>query len=157
LAAAITRTEQGFHFEGSAIKPLHKLLIRSDNSPSCNWAHKVSAKSERGQLLVSIYADLLDRTQLTIDCTHIAGSDNDLADFLSRPPSDPITHYARCQQIFQKEPKLRSYSFFRPHPDLISCLESRLSTAQWQASPPLPKSLGQFETVDSITSCSVII
>ena len=83
LAAAITRSEQGFLVEGREIKPLHKLLIRSDNSPSCNWAHKVSAKSERGQLFVSIYADLIERTQLTIDCTHVAGSANDLADFIS--------------------------------------------------------------------------
>ena len=68
LAAAITRSEQGFLVEGREIKPLHKLLIRSDNSPSCKWAHKVSAKSERGQLFVSIYADLIEHPQLTIDC-----------------------------------------------------------------------------------------
>ena len=157
LAAAITRSEEKFHFEGKQIRPLHKLLIRSDNSPSCNWAHKVSAKSERGQLLVSIYADLIERTQLTIDCTHIAGVDNDLADYLSRPPPELITHATRCQQIYQKEPRLRSYHFFRPSPELLSCLVSRLSTAHWQASPLLPKSLGRFETVDSITSSSVTI
>ena len=157
LAAAITRSEQGFLVEGREIKPLHKLLIRSDNSPSCNWAHKVSAKSERGQLFVSIYADLIERTQLTIDCTHVAGSDNDLADFISRPPAEPITHNIRCQQIFLKEPKLQSHNFFRLDPELLSCLVSRLSTVQWQASPPLPKQLGRFETVDSTTSCSVII
>ena len=153
----ISRYENNFHFRDAPIQPLHKLLIRSDNSPSCNWAHKVSAKSERGQLLVSIYADLIDRTQLTVDCTHIAGTDNDLADFLSRPQLDPITHAQRCQQIYQKEPRLQSYHFFRPSPELLSCLVSRLSTAHWQASPPLPKSLGRFETVDSTTSFSVTI
>ena len=85
-AACITRAEQsGNPFE---MQQLAKLLIRTDNSPSRNWAHKASAKSERGQLLVSIYTDLLDRTTMTVDsCDHIAGVDNSLADFLSRPLS----------------------------------------------------------------------
>ncbi|KAI2510867.1 hypothetical protein MHU86_3488 [Fragilaria crotonensis] len=34
LAAAITRDEQAFQVNGRSILPLHKLLIRSDNSPS---------------------------------------------------------------------------------------------------------------------------
>ena len=158
LAAAITREEEGFHIRKvEPMYPLSKLLIRSDNSPSCNWAHKVSAKSERGQLFVSIYADLLERSQLTVDCTHIAGCDNHLADFLSRPPPETISHNIRCQQIFLEEPKLKSYHFFRPHPDLLSCLVSRLCTVHWQASPPLPKLLGRFEIVDSTTSSSVFI
>ena len=157
LAAAITRERESFEVASKPILPLHKLLIRSDNSPSCNWAHKVSAKSERGQLFVSIYAEFLDQTHLTVDCTHIAGIHNHLADFISRPPPVPISHQARCQQIFQEEPRLQRYHFFRPHPKLISCLVSRLSTAHWQANPPLPKSLGQFETVDSTTSSSVFI
>ena len=158
LAAAITREKEGFHIAKSVpMHPLSKLLIRCDNSPSCNWAHKVSAKSERGQLFVSIYADMLEQSALTIDCTHVAGVDNHLADFLSRPSPDPITHYARCQQIFLEEPKLRSFLFFRPHPDFLSCLVSRLSTVHWQATPPLPKSFGRFEVVDSTTSSSVFI
>jgi hypothetical protein len=160
LAATITRAEQNFILPNTAtvIQPLHKLLIRSDNSPSCNWAHKVSAKSERGQLFVSIYADLLDRTQLTIACSHVAEAHNTLADFLSRPSSNPpLSHSYRCSQIFQMEPRLKSYHYFRPHPDFLSCLASRLSTVHWQASPPLPKSLGRFETVASIISSSVTI
>ena len=35
----------------TGIPKLAKLLIRTDNSPSKNWAHKVSAKSERGNSL----------------------------------------------------------------------------------------------------------
>ena len=63
LAAAISRCEQ--HGSEFAMPPLSKLLLRTDNSPSRNWAHKISAKSERGQLFVSIYyAALLERTEL---------------------------------------------------------------------------------------------
>lgn len=157
LAAAITREEQTGP-SNSLIQPLSKLVIHSDNSPSCNWAHKVSAKSERGQLFVSIYAELIDRTHLTIACSHIAGSNNHLADFISRPePTATVSHTQRCKQIFHEEPRLQSYRFFRPSPDFLYCLVSRLSTAHWQASPPLPKVLGQFEIVESTTSCSVFI
>lgn len=157
LAAAITRTELGSTSTNGRIPPLSKLVIRSDNSPTCHWAHKVSAKSERGQLFVSMYANLIDRTNLTIECSHIAGSNNHLADFISRPPPATISHHTRCQQIFHEEPRLQCYHFFRPHPELLSCLESRLSTAHWLESPPLPKVLGRFEIVDSTTSSSVFI
>ena len=158
LAAAITRDRDGFQVAKlHPICPLHKLLIRSDNSPSRNWAHKMLAKSERGQLFVSIYAKLLDQTYLTVDCSHIAGIDNNLADFISRSLSVPISHQTCCQQIFQEEPRLHPYCFFRPHPNLIFCLMSRLSTTQWQVSRPLPKSLGRFEIVNCTISSSVFI
>ena len=155
LAATITRAEAKEN--RFAIQPLSKLLIRTDNSPSRNWAHKVSAKSERGQLLVSLYAAFLERTDLTVACDHIAGVNNTLADFISRPPPEPHSHLERCQQIFLVEPRLKSYCFFRPSHELLSCLESRLSTEQWQANLPLPKSLGLFETADCITSSFVIV
>jgi hypothetical protein len=163
LAAVITITE-----EPNLYSPLHSvfptgipalasLLIRTDNSPSQNWAHKVSAKSERGQLFVSIYADLLERTTLAVNCNHIAGVSNSLADFISRPPPILPTPSQRHQQIFTKAPKLESYRYFLPSPELLSLLASRLSTEHWQESPPLPKSLGHFEAAGYTTSCFVMI
>jgi hypothetical protein len=155
LAATIVRQEEAcpvrlFH-------PLEKLIIRSDNSPSVNWAHKISAKSARGQPFVRLYADLLDRTNLTIDCTHIAGTLNPIADLISRPPAHFISRSDRYQQIFQAEPKLKLYNFFQPSPELVSCLVSRLCTEPLQEHHPMPKQLGQFEADASIISSSVII
>ena len=155
LAAAIVKYET--QPAETSMQPLSKLLIRTDNSPSRNWAHKVSAKSERGQLFVSLYAHLIERTPLTIACDHIAGVDNNLADFISRPPQTSHSHATRCEQIFLQEPKLKSYSYFRPSAELLSCLESRLFTEQWQVNLPLPKSLGRFEIASCTTSCSVIV
>ena len=155
LAAAICRAEESA--AEYSIQPLSKILLRTDNSPSRNWAHKISARSERGQLFVSIYAALLERTTLTVACNHIAGVDNTLADFISRPPVPLYSHPDRCEQIFREEPKLRSYHFFRPSQELLSCLVSRLFTEHWQVNLPLPASLGHFETADCITSCSVTI
>ena len=163
LAAVITLVE-----EEDLYKPLHtafpsgipalaKLLIRTDNSPSQNWAHKVSAKSERGQQLVHVYAALLHRTSLAVSCTHIAGTQNDLADFISRPPTHLISPAIRHQQIFAKERKLESYRYFRPSPELVSHLHSRLFSAQWTPTTAPPKQLGRFEAAGSITSSFVIL
>lgn len=79
LAAVITITEEPCLYDPlrksfpTGIPNLANLLIRTDNSPSQNWAHKASAKSEKGQLFVSVYADLLGRTSLAVTCNHIAG------------------------------------------------------------------------------------
>ena len=138
LAAVVTLVEEPKlypplqHRFPTGIPLMASLLIRTDNSPSRNWAHKVSAKSEKGQLFVSIYADLLEPTTLAVQCNHIAGIDNPLADFISRPPSPLPSPQQRKQQIFTKAPRLASFRYFRPSPELLSLLASRLSIAQWQ-------------------------
>ena len=66
---------------------LANLMIRTDNSPSQNLAHKVLSRSEQGQQMIHIYAALLEHTSLAVSCAHIAGKDNSLADFISRPPT----------------------------------------------------------------------
>lgn len=163
LAAVVTLAEEQDLYKPlcqafpSGIPKLAKLLIRTDNSPSQNWAHKVSAKSERGQLFVGVYADLLERSTYAVHCNHIAGTSNTIADFISRPPSHSIPIDVRHQQIFNMAPKLATYRFFRPSLELLSLLESRLFSEQWLESPPLPKKLGQFEIAGSITLCSVLL
>lgn len=163
LAAVITLAEEPNTHEPlrklfpTGIPALASLLIRTDNSPSQNWAHKVSAKSEKGQLFVSVYADLLERTSLAVHCNHIAGNLNDLADFISRPPLPLPLPSHRHQQIFTKAPRLAFFRYFHPSPELLSLLASRLFIEQWQESPPLPKSLGHFAAADSTTSCFVMI
>jgi hypothetical protein len=107
--------------------------------------------------MVYLYAALLERTSIAVACTHIAGKTNSLADFISRPPThlpSPAMHH---QQIFAKEPKLASYRYFRPHPELLSNLKSRLFSEQWTTTTTLPKQLGQFEVAGSITSYFVIL
>ena len=161
LAAAITISEETELVPSVAekfpngIPKLAKLLIRTDNSPSQNWEHKVSSRSEQGQQMVHIFAALLERTSMAISCTHIAGKDNSLADFISRPPTNMLSPAWRHQQILKKEPKLKSYRFFRPTPEFISNLESKLFSEQWTATTILPKQLGRFEAAGSIISSFV--
>jgi hypothetical protein len=163
LAATIAVVEESSLDPTVAIKfplgipKLAKLLIQTDNSPSQNWAHKVSSKSEQGQQLVRLYAALLERTSLAVQSNHIKGSTNDLADFLSRQNFHSHSPAIRHQQIFAKEPKLASYRYFQPHPELLSHLESRLFNEPWTTTTTLPKQLGQFAAVGSTTSSSVIL
>jgi hypothetical protein len=163
LAAAITLLEEATlphqlqqRFPNGIAK-LAKLLIRTDNSPSQNWAHKVSAKSERGQQMVHTYAAMLERTTIAVSCTHVAGVTNKLADFISRPPTNLPSPALRHQQIFAKEPKLASYRYFRPSQELLSNLASRLFKEQWTTTTTLPRQLGQFEVGESTTSSFVIL
>lgn len=92
-AAVITIMENSQFQEAIAhnfdwgIPSLAKLLIRTDNSPSQNWAHKVSSRSEKGQQMIHLYAALLDHTSIAVACNHVAGKDNTLADFIFRPPT----------------------------------------------------------------------
>ncbi|KAI2505252.1 hypothetical protein MHU86_9154 [Fragilaria crotonensis] len=79
LAAVVTTLEENQLQPSLATKfprgipALAKLLIRTDNSPSQNWAHKVSSRSEKGQQLVHLYAALLERTSIAVACNHIKG------------------------------------------------------------------------------------
>jgi hypothetical protein len=163
LAAVVTILEENQLQPSLATKfprgipALAKLLIRTDNSPSQNWAHKVSSRSEKGQQLVHLYAALLERTSIAVACNHIKGENNSLADFISRPPTHIPSLAWRHQQIFEKAPKLASYRYFRPHPELLSNLESRLFSEQWNATTTLPRQLGQFEVAASITSSFVTL
>lgn len=107
--------------------------------------------------MVHIYAALLDRTTIAVACTHVPGATNTLADFISRPPTNLPSPALRHQQIFEKEPKLASYRYFRPSQELLSNLASRLFNEPWTATTTLPKQLGQFEAGDSITSSFVTL
>ncbi|KAI2495300.1 hypothetical protein MHU86_19199 [Fragilaria crotonensis] len=160
LAAVITLAEEPNTHEPlqaipTGIPALASLLIRTDNSPSQNWAHKVSAKSEKGQLFVSVYADLLERTSSRSTATTLPATLMILLT-LSHAPSPPLPSH-RHQQIFTKAPRLAFFRYFHPSPELLSLLASRLFIEQWQESPPLPKSLGHFAAADSTTSCFVMI
>ena len=162
LAAVFTITEEpkllpsvAAKFPNGIPKLLSKLLIRTDNIPSQNWAHKVSSRSGQGQQMEHIFAALLERTSLVISCTHIAGKDNSLTDFISRPPTHMLSPaWRHHQQILKKEPKL-TYRLFQSTAEFISNLESKLFSKQWTARTILPKQLGQFEVAGYITSSFV--
>jgi hypothetical protein len=141
-----------------AIASYPMLLTRTDNTNAECWTAKVAANTPKSQTLVEILAKLLKPRghTLGIRAKHIKGKDNDTADFISCPDLS-LPPQERLQQIYTKEKRLTSYSYFRPHPELISLLASRLCCEHAPGPPKLPKILGQFEIIESTTFSSSIL
>jgi hypothetical protein len=132
------------------------LLALTDNMSSKSWIHRVITSSSRGQALIQVYAALLRRSSLGLQCEHLAGVLNVEPDFISRPNLclAPFDWYT---QIFRTMPRLRSYNFFQPSPDLISLIQSKLFCDSTPGLPELPRNLGRFVPAESITSGFVTI
>ena len=118
------------------------LLVRTDNT-SAN--------------LIALYAEFLRLYQLGINSSHISVVVNVLADFLSRPTDPTISHSSRCEQVFQKRSCMRTWTFFRPSPELLQLLDLSLSNEPWQDLPKLPRNLGQLEAAGSTTLPSPLL
>ena len=76
---------------------------------------------------------------------HIPGVDNLIADMISRP-DESLSPAAWRQQIYHRDKRTRSWSYFQPSPELVSVLFSRLSTEVWLDHPKTPKDLGTIRS-----------
>ena len=161
LAACIAALESGYAQSlGLSLPDIPHLVVWTDNTATKAWANKVTTSSRRAQPLLGVLSGLLRRSNIGFESGHIAGVDNDIPDFISRPElahQPAVSHFARAQQIFAFESKLRSWHFFRPSPELCSLLESLLFSELWAAPPSLPKNLGLLEHTVSIGSPFVSI
>jgi hypothetical protein len=134
-------------------KPTFPILqVFSDNTSAKAWTNKFSTKSEVGQNLLRFYAALLRDASFGVNCEHIAGVDNGLADFLSRPTHPDVTFSSHIEQLFRKHPSMKNWHFFLPSPELLQLLHSLLFTKPLTGLPLLPKMLGQFVPASSISS-----
>jgi hypothetical protein len=141
---------------GDAPPAIPILLALTDNMSSKSWIHRVITASPHGQALIQIYAALLRRSSVGLQCEHIPGVLNIEPDFISRPNLclSPFDWYA---QIFRTVPRLQSYNYFLPSPELISEIQLRLFSDSPLGLPELPKNLGQFVPAASITTGFVTI
>ena len=131
--------------------------ILTDNMSALSWANRVTSKSTQGQHLIGVFAELLRLHDVGINCEHIPGIDNNLADFISRPTHLNISPLERCEQIFLKHSSMRSWNYFRPSPELLQLLSCYLLAKRWPGPPKLPKMLGHFDPAGSTTSCLCMI
>ena len=104
LAATIVffqmHTDSLATFPPDGIPVMPVLLAWTDNTASKAWANRVSTSSTRGQYLVTIYAELLRLHDVGVNCDHVAGKKNILADFISRPTHFDLPSSAHANQIF---------------------------------------------------------
>jgi hypothetical protein len=156
LSAAATVTV----IEDNAAPALHLPSIPiceifTDNSAVVSWVSKISSRSEKGQRLVQIFAELLNRSECGFPTRHIPGKDNHLADFISRPVHLNYSCSSRFEQIFLFDARLRLYSYFQPSPEFLSVLAWALSSNEWVGRPALPSRLGRIIPAGSTISYSV--
>jgi hypothetical protein len=128
LAAVITRLEAAvppmlLQAYPNGYPDIPVFLCQTDNVSTKSWANKVSSASPNAHGLIALLAFLLRRTQCGFHSEWLAGHLNGTADLLSRPDLT-ISPTAFCTQIYQSKPKLTSWNFFPPSPNLISLLRS---------------------------------
>jgi hypothetical protein len=137
--------------------------ISCDNTSAVAWCRKLSTNSTVGQNLLRLFAEFHLLSPIGIASSHIAGANNTVADFLSRPcdlysppltsPSDR-TVFSHIQQAYLKKKVLTSWTVFLPTPELLSALCSMLSSnASWER-PKSPRNNGAFVPCASILSGS---
>jgi hypothetical protein len=137
--------------------------ILCDNTSAVAWCQKMSTNSTIGENLLRLFAEFRLLSPIGIAACHIAGVDNTLADFLSRPcnlyspplsaPSDR-TVFSHIQQACLKKKELASWTVFLPTPELLSALCLMLSSnANWER-PKSPRNNGVFVPCTSILSGS---
>ena len=132
------------------------LLALTDNMSSKSWIHRVITASPHGQALIQIYAALLRRSSLGLQCDHIPGVLNVDPDFISRPNLS-LSPFDWQSQIFRNVPRLKSYHYFQPSQELILIIQSRLFCVSPPGLPELPRNLGQFVHDASIITDFVMI
>jgi len=130
-------------------------LIWTDNTSAKRWTNHLTTKSRMGQRLICILGDLLREFHIGINCHHIPGLRNIIADFISRPEQILLPPRVRLAQIYAKHPLLRPYEVFLPSHGLIVKLRSALLSKQVAVRGDLPATLGRFVNAESISTCFV--
>jgi hypothetical protein len=114
-------------------KPIYPTFLQyTDNTTALSWTTKRIAgmKTPQARALSKIFCHLLLTTfGFGVHAEHIAGDDNDTADFLSRLREKLGPHsLLDFSAIVQKYPSLRTCRRFLPSPELLSLLSSVLLT-----------------------------
>jgi hypothetical protein len=147
----------------SQFPPTPILHTYCDNTSAIAWLSKISMRSLFGQALLHFFTELSLLTTVGAPPKHLAGHLNFPPDLISRPCElysphgvSPLDHsfYCHVTQICQHLPKLKSWRIFLPSADLLSNLSFRLSSDVPSGRPLVPKNLGRFVPVGSISAGS---
>lgn len=135
-AAALTVIDQD---ESITNDPFPVLLNFCDNTSAIRWTNHACKESLIGRALGRMLCMLLIGTRLGINATYIRGTENELADEISRikeTNADSLFDYSKLKQTF---PTLKTCRDFQPSQELCSMIwqcvrtENSPSLAQIQA------------------------
>ena len=163
LAAIVTRLEWlDLHPEctlayfAGGLPAIPVWLGETDNTVSCSWETRATARTSQGQGLVSVYAELLRRRDVHTRCKHLAGKLNDVADDISRNDFS-LSYSDRTLKLFKVHPMLGTLDYFQTSPELIRLLTSKLFSRHTQEPCVLPTALGLFVPAGSTISTTVTL
>ncbi|KAG7347847.1 hypothetical protein IV203_016552 [Nitzschia inconspicua] len=150
IVAAVILSEW-YHGRENQFPPHPMAAISCDNTSAISWCQKMSTGSVTGQNLLRLFAEMRLHSPIGTSPSHIAGVDNVVADFLSRPGdlySPPLSApfhrnvFSHIKQVCLKRNEFGSWTVFLPSHDLLSALCSMLSlNANWER-PRNPKNKG---------------
>ena len=124
------------------------LLNWTDNITSMSWLRKAATKTKKGKSLQRLLCSLMINNPLGFKAEHIAGTNNILADKISRIYNTSFSKTS-FTKLFQEFHQLRSWKRFHPSQELLFYLYSGLLTGQDHGLCP-PKNLGHFAPDNNI-------
>jgi hypothetical protein len=149
----------------SQFPPTPILHTNCDNTSAIAWLSNMPTRSLFGQALLRFLAELSLISTVGVAPKHLAGHLNFRPDLISGPCKlyspplvSPLDHSFHCQVtriftwIFQRLPELVSWQICLPSADLLTSLSSLLSSDAPLGRPLVPKNLGQFVPVGSISA-----
>jgi len=122
--------------------PNPTLLIESDNTTAVSWTRKAASSTQAGKQLAFLLTSMMIQNQhVGLSSKHIPGTDNTVADEISRTPSlsSNDSLFSSISILKQKYPQLRGSHQFLPSPSLLSTI--------WDAL--LLKTVHPLQTLDS--------
>ena len=140
--------------------PTPVIRAMCDNTSANAWWKKMSTHSTMGQNLIKLYAEYQLLAPVCSVAEHIKGVDNVVADNISRPEglfspnlspasisSTPFPTLVRQVCLHYRDKK--HWDLFLPSAELLSSLNSQLSTASSWERPKKPRKSGRFVPVAS--------
>ena len=124
------------------------LMNWTDNTTALSWLRKAATRTDKGRSLQHLLCSLMINNAVGIKADHIAGSQNVLADAISRVYTSSYSKHS-FKNLFQEFPQMKSWKRFHPSQELLSLLYSILLEEQDQGLWH-PKNLGHFAPGNNI-------
>jgi hypothetical protein len=133
--------------------PTPLVTLLTDNTAARAWTSKIAGlKSPQGRALARLFAHLLMFSAVGIESRHIAGTDNDIADYLSRFfKTAADTPHISFSPLQKQNPWLSTCRRFLPSRELLSLLYSALQNGSVNL-PATRVNLGQIHDEQRISN-----
>ena len=103
------------------------VLLKADNRTAESWLIKASKSSQAGRALGYVQAAFMINNPVGINCEHVTSKDNEIADKISRIPSERALP-SEMQVVYKEHPSLTYCQRFHPSAELKSLILATLLT-----------------------------